>query len=107
MLSALACLTIIHSQLPLVATILLLPLVIKYTRHLGWFVPSLTGEVTFISPREYQTEQGTYVIKAVLFPLMSFGLLIVLANNQRVLMWRDSMPESSYRQLVVMLKREH
>ncbi|XHY21694.1 hypothetical protein ViNHUV68_24300 [Vibrio sp. NH-UV-68] len=107
MLSALACFTVIHSQLPLVATTLLLPLVIKYTLHLSWFTTPLTGEVTFISPREYQTEQGTYVIKAVLFPLMSFGLLIVLANNQRVLLWRDSMPESSYRQLVVMLKREH
>ncbi|UPQ88380.1 protein YgfX [Vibrio sinaloensis] len=105
--STLACFTTLISPLPLIAIVFLLIVIAKLHPHQVWLAPALQGEVTFVSPRQADTVNHTYQIKTVLFPLMSFALLLVLQDNQRRLIWRDSLPDVSYRQLVVLLKREH
>ncbi|WP_176288656.1 protein YgfX [Vibrio sp. JPW-9-11-11] len=105
--SVLACLATMYSPLPIIAYTVLLPLIVKLHQHQIWLAPALQGEVTFVSPRQIETLHGTYQIKAVLFPLMSWAIVLILHNNQRILLWRDSLSDASYRQIVVLLKREH
>lgn len=73
----------------------------------GFLASALHGDVTFLSAQEYQRDRALIPIKRVVFALSPIALLIVHNDNCRVLLWRDSLSEKQYRDLIVMLKREH
>jgi hypothetical protein len=73
----------------------------------GFFASALLGDVTFLSAQEYQLDRALIPIKSVVFALSPIALLIVHGDNSRALLWRDSLSEKQYRDLIVMLKREH
>jgi len=73
----------------------------------GFFASALLGDVTFLSAQEYQLDRSLIPIKRVVFTLSPAALLIIHDDNSRVLLWRDSLSEKQYRDLIVMLKREH
>jgi hypothetical protein len=97
----------ILSSLPLVATVYLVYLLFKQDRCEPLLLESLQGEVNFVSATQYQLADGLHNIRKVVFTLLPVGLLILHKDSHRVMLWRDSLPEAKYRELVVMLKREH
>ena len=107
MLLVLAFSIAILSSLPLVATVYLVYLLFKQDRCEPLLLESLQGEVNFVSATQYQLADGLHNIRKVVFTLLPVGLLILHKDNHRVMLWRDSLPEAKYRELVVMLKREH
>ncbi|WP_244230774.1 protein YgfX [Vibrio ouci] len=98
---------VILSDLPLVAVFPSIYLLMTVTIKSGFFASALLGDVTFLSAQEYQLDRSLIPIKRVVFALSPAALLIVHDDNSRVLLWRDSMSEKQYRDLIVMLKREH
>ncbi|RTZ15937.1 hypothetical protein EJ063_09135 [Vibrio aquaticus] len=97
---------VLLSELPLAAAIPLIAIVFQLSIHQGVFAQALVGDVQFHSCSSYEFGDERYSIKTVLFLLMPVVLVIVTQDNRRVLLWRDSLPDDQYRQLVVMLKRE-
>lgn len=95
------------SELPLTVSVVLLSLLGNLVRERDVLLPAMQGEVEFSSAREFKTPQGRVEVRSVNFVLMALGLVITRSDNQREILWRDSVDEASYRQLVVMLKREH
>lgn len=73
----------------------------------GFLASALHGEVTFLSAQEYQLGHSLITIKQVIFALSPVVLLVIHDDNSRTLLWRDSLSEKQYRELIVMLKREH
>lgn len=98
---------IVVSELPLIVTLPLLAFAVYVLSHRDCFAQALTGDVKFHSRSEFESSGVRYSIKTVLFLLMPMVLVIVRQDNRRVLLWRDSLSDNQYRQLVVMLKREH
>lgn len=98
---------IILSDLPLVALFPCLYLLTTVTVKSGFLASALLGDVTFLSAQEYQLGGSLIPIKRVIFALSPVVLLIIHDDNSRVLLWRDSLSENQYRDLIVMLKREH
>ena len=98
---------IILSDLPLPAVFPCLYLLLSVAVKSGFFTSSLLGEVTFLSANEYQRDNSRIIIKHVVFALSPIALLITHDDNSRVLLWRDSLNDKQYRDLIVMLKREH
>jgi len=98
---------ILLSDLPLVAVFPSIYLLMTVTIKSGFFASALLGDVTFLSAQEYQLDRSLIPIKRVVFTLSPAALLIIHDDNSRVLLWRDSLSEKQYRDLIVMLKREH
>ncbi|WP_235431342.1 MULTISPECIES: hypothetical protein [Vibrio] len=107
MLLMLVFLIITLSSIPLPASLMLIYLLGKLAATKVDLLPTMQGEVEFISPTRYKTAQGVNHIRTVNYVAMAFGLLITRSDNKREILWRDSLPEASYRHIVVMLKREH
>jgi len=98
---------VILSDLPLPALFPVIYLLVKLTQTEGFLIPPLLGDVTFRSAKEYQLNGSTIAIKQVVFAILPVGLLIIHEDNRRVFLWRDSVNDKQYRDLVVMLKREY
>lgn len=106
MLLVLAFSIITLSTLPLAPTFLLLFVLFKHVNAEPLLIKSLRDEVSFVSATQYQSTRGRHKIKKVMFTLLPIGLVIIHRNEERVMLWRDSVTEAKYRELVVMLKRE-
>jgi hypothetical protein len=103
----LAFLVITFSTLPLAASFYLLLLLYKQARSAPVLIESLQDNVSFASATQYESDSGRYRVDKVLFTLLPIGLVIIHQDKQKVMLWRDSVSEEKYRELVVMLKREH
>ncbi|MGD8115881.1 hypothetical protein [Vibrio sp. TRT 29B02] len=94
------------STLPLAPSFLLLFVLFKHAKAEPLLIKSLRDEVSFFSATQYQSTRGRHKIKKVMFTFLPIGLVIIHRNEERVMLWRDSVTEAKYRELVVMLKRE-
>lgn len=106
MLLMLVILIITLSDTPIAPSLILLFIAGKLAIGKGLFFPSLKGEAEFTSS-SYTVADKVHPIRSVNYLVMAFVLLIEREDRKRVLVWRDSVSEASYRHLVVMLKREY
>lgn len=103
----LACCLLISSELPLTATVFVIALLLKYHSATAWIVEPMQGRLTFSSAYACEIEGKPLQVKRSLLSLAMFGVLIWFESGRKRILWRDSVAEEQYRQLLVMLKREH
>ncbi|WP_277422218.1 protein YgfX [Vibrio sinaloensis] len=102
----LACLIIILSTIPLTPSALLLAFVVNlFFRH-GFLVEAMNGEIVLKSSQTLEYNQSVCKLRKVIFSVDSVALLLIVGNGQRLVLWRDSLDEASYRHLLVQLKKE-
>jgi len=103
----LACCLVISSDLPLLATVFILIRLIQYHSEATWITEPVQGHLTFSSACSCEIDGKPLDIKRSVLSLAMFGVLIWFESGQKRILWRDSVAEEHYRQLLVMLKREH
>ncbi len=82
-------------------------LVVKAYLNQGFILTGIQGGIEFTSPHIYQDKDQNRAIQKVVFSFAALGLLIIHQDKSRMILWRDSLSEGEYRDLVVWLKREH
>ncbi|EGA71906.1 hypothetical protein VISI1226_03109 [Vibrio sinaloensis DSM 21326] len=97
---------IILSTIPLTPSALLLAFVVNlFFRH-GFLVEAMNGEIVLKSSQTLEYNQSVCKLRKVIFSVDSVALLLIVGNGQRLVLWRDSLDEASYRHLLVQLKKE-
>lgn len=102
-----ACFVIVQSDIPLAPSFLLLHLGYRQFLEHGFLVTPLTGAVDFHHSGYHEYKQNPFPVNKVIFLIDKLGLLFVLSDGRRFMLWRDSIDEAEYRHLIVWLKREH
>ncbi|WP_367302336.1 protein YgfX [Vibrio coralliilyticus] len=103
----LACCFLITSELPLTATVFMVALLLKYHSQTNWFAEPMQGGLVFSSADSCEMDGEPIEIQRSILSLAWFGILIWPKVGRKRIIWRDSVKEEHYRQLLVMLKREH
>ncbi|WP_367303162.1 protein YgfX [Vibrio coralliilyticus] len=103
----LACCFLITSELPLTATVFTVALLLKYHSKTNWLAEPIQGRLVFSSANSCEVDGEPIEIQRSVLSLAGFGILIWLKGGGKRMIWRDSVKEEHYRQLLVMLKREH
>lgn len=103
----LACVVIILSDLPLLASALVIYLLIRYVGRGSLLVPAMRGELILASDGSLTFCQERLAVRKIVFTLDELCLLLLLKDGRRFLLWRDSMSDSQYRHIVATLKKEH
>ncbi|WP_332058868.1 hypothetical protein [Vibrio taketomensis] len=101
----LACCLLIISDIPLVVTAyLLIQLVFTYRRD-GLLAASLVGDIAVYSDGRVQTELSCYTYRRA---WLVFSELVIILSVHRGwhFIWRDSVDEEHYWQLLMLLKKE-
>ncbi|WP_366664708.1 protein YgfX [Vibrio hepatarius] len=103
----LACFFIVHSDFPLAPSIWLIYLVIDtFVKHGLWVVP-FVGELELSQAGQSRCNDDEFSVRRTILLLDKVGILFVLKDGRRRMLWRDSLKEADYRHLLVWLKREH
>ncbi|CAM3143946.1 hypothetical protein VINE108274_19705 [Vibrio neptunius] len=102
----LACCFLIASELPLIPTIFTVMLILKYHSQTNWLVEPMQGRLVFSSAKSCEIDNESMEIQRSVLSLAVFGVLIWSKSGSKHIIWRDSVSEEHYRQLLVMLKRE-
>ncbi|WP_425425087.1 protein YgfX [Vibrio hepatarius] len=103
----LACFFIVHSDFPLAPSIWLIYLVIDTFVKLGLWVVPLVGELELSQAGQSRCNDDEFSVRRTILLLDKVGILFVLKDGRRRMLWRDSLKEADYRHLLVWLKREH
>jgi len=103
----LACFFIVHSDFPLAPSVWLIYLVIDtFLKHGLWVAP-LVGELELSQVGQSRCNDDEFSVRRTILLLDKVGILFVLKDGRRRMLWRDSLKEADYRHLLVWLKREH
>ncbi|WP_416340947.1 protein YgfX [Vibrio hepatarius] len=102
-----ACFFIVHSDFPLAPSIWLIYLVIDTFVKLGLWVVPLVGELELSQAGQSRCNDDEFSVRRTILLLDKVGILFVLKDGRRRMLWRDSLKEADYRHLLVWLKREH
>ena len=103
----LACCFLIASELPLAATVFTVALLLKYHRQTNWLAEPMQGSLVFSSADSCEMDGEPIEIQTSVLSLAGFGILIWPKGGRKRIIWRDSVNEEHYRQLLVMSKKEH
>lgn len=102
----LACSVIILSNFPLAPSFVFISFCYQIFHERGFWVPDLAGEAAFYRSGQHEYLQQPFLLKKVVFLIDKVGLLFILKDGRRFMLWRDSVDEAMYRHLIVWLKRE-
>lgn len=102
----LACSFIILSNLSIAPTFCLLYLLIKEHQNDGLLIKPLQGDMMFYSDGRVILGDSEGQCTLALFPFVEWFLLLRIDKGW-CLLWRDSVDTSTYRQLVIQIKRDH
>ncbi|MDA9556319.1 hypothetical protein N9R79_02305 [Vibrio sp.] len=72
--------------------------------HWGWFLETLSGEMTFLPGGKVIYRGTEYTVENIELRYVGMFIIVTLSGN-RCLIWRDTLPENTYRILISELSR--
>lgn len=94
---------VLLSNIPLVASLVLLSLCVVQLIGSEILIKPLYGDVVFGTEQELHTENKKYKVKKIFFSARSIALIIV-CDGDKLILWRDSVTERDYRRLICFLR---
>ncbi|MGC9460376.1 protein YgfX [Vibrio genomosp. F10] len=98
---------VIISSIPLVLTFILLLSLILVFWHSGFMPRSIRGEFRLSEHGVLEYQQKKYLIRYAVLNVAFVGVVLHFADNQRFLLWRDSVSDDEYRKLLVEIRKAH
>lgn len=96
---------IVVSNLPLSASCFVLLFILRHAfSHLAWLALPLIGPID-VKDEEFSISENTKRVVKVNFTYVNWFIRLTFDDGSRGLLWRDSVSEAKYRQLIVILKK--